>query len=278
MSTLLAVDLSYQVYRASAAHKMLTSRDTFTGGLYGFLSTLAKQIRETRADRLIICRDIKPYKRSEIYPEYKQLRKKKSDDDLFRLYQESMPLVLDVIEEMGLPVMAVPGFESDDCIGHIVSKYRHRFDWIYAASNDSDLYQLFTCEWFRLLKGSELKECIDYRNLKALPFACTPAEFMLASALKGTHNDVEGIAGVGDITALKAVKDPALMRKYREQHSALIDRNLSLIKLPHPEFPRELALPRSSGSLDHRGLYRFCGRFDIEVTPSMVNSFEQVLP
>lgn len=277
MSTLLAVDLSHQVYRAAAAHKLLTSGDRFTGGLYGFLVSLAKQIRETGATSVVICRDMKPYRRSLIYPEYKQLRTKTRDEELYKRHVESMPYVLECIDELGLPVMAVPGFESDDCIAHIVRRSSERWEAIYAASNDSDLYQLFWCEWFRVLKA-EVADSIDYRNLKALPFCCTPEEWTLASALRGTHNEIAGIPGVGEIRALQAVKDPAKMRVYREQYSALIDRNIELIRLPHADFPRHLQIPQATKPFDHRGLYRFCARFDVEVTPTMVASFEKVLP
>ena len=65
---LVCVDLSYQVYRASAAHPMLTSRRVFTGGLYGFLQTFAKTVRETRATHVAFCQDCKPYRRSLEYP------------------------------------------------------------------------------------------------------------------------------------------------------------------------------------------------------------------
>lgn len=272
---LLTVDLSYQTYRAAASHKALTDVEgNFTGGLYGFLVTLAKQIRETQATEVIITKDAKPYRRSLMYPEYKLIRKSASNQELKALYEASKPLVDEAIAELGFGVMAVEGFEADDCTGWIVHRHRHRYDEIYAASNDSDLYQLMTCPWFRLLP-SDLASAIDARNLAAMPLCVTPEQFMLATALQGTHNDVAGIEGVGQVTAIKAVKDPALMRSYRERYNDLIERNLKLIKLPHPEF-RFGPLPRRTRDFDHRSFYRFCSRFDIECTKSMLDSFEQV--
>lgn len=270
---LLAVDLSYQTYRAAAAHPMLTCGRTFTGGVYGFLATLAKQIRETKATDVVICRDVKPYKRSEVYPEYKQLRKKNADDELLKAFNQSLVLVNEVIDVMGFPTMEAPGFESDDCIGWLVHRHRHRFSMIYASSNDSDLYQLFWWPHFKVLR----KDINDVMDLELLTssLGMSPAEFMLASALQGTHNDIAGIPGVGPKTAYKAVRDPSLMRAHREKHGALIERNLQLIKLPHAEFP-SLGLPTSTGRFDERALYRWCGRYDIDVTHSMLNSFEGV--
>lgn len=272
---LLAVDLSYQTYRAAASHPMLTSGQTFTGGLYGFLTTLAKQIRETGATRVIACRDMKPYRRSLVYPEYKQLRKKDADEDLLRAFNQSMKLVLEVLDIIKVPAMGYEGFESDDCIAWMMHRHRSRFQLVYAASNDSDLFQLFRFDNFKVLR-KDLSDLVDRPRLLRST-GLSPEEFMLASALQGTHNDIAGIPGVGPVTALKAVRDPGLMRSYRERWGELIDRNLSLIRLPHTEFPT-VGLPAPMTGFSHRDLYRFCGRFDIEVTKSMLDSFQQIAP
>lgn len=271
---LLAVDLSYQVYRASAAHPMLTSRRTFTGGLYGFLTTLAKTIRETRANQIVICQDRKPYLRSATYPDYKQLRKKNADDELLLMYSQSMKLVLDAIEVIGLPLWGVDGFESDDLIGHCVAQRRSRYDCIYAASNDSDLFQLLGCDRFFIYRDSIAKLVTGASLMKDK--GLTPEQFMLATALQGTHNDIEGIPGVGEVRAAKAAKDPALLRPLREKWGPMIDRNLGLIKLPHPQFPWKETPPSLSRSFSAQALYRFCGRYDIDVTKAMLDSFEQI--
>ncbi len=271
---LLAVDLSYQVYRAAASHPMLTSRRVFTGGLYGFLTTLAKTIRETRAEQIVICQDRKPYLRSIAYPMYKQLRKKREDDELLMMYEQSMKLVLEALEVIGLPVWGVDGFESDDLVGHVVVQHRSRFDRIYAASNDSDLFQLLWCNHFFIYRDSIAKVVSGTSLMKEK--GLTPSQFMLATALQGTHNDIEGIVGVGPARAAAAAKDPALLRGYQDKHAALITRNLSLITLPHPEFPYATPIPKCDKRFSAQALYRYCGRYDIDVTKAMLDSFEQL--
>ena len=274
---LLAVDLSYQIYRAAAAHpKLTTSSREFTGGLYGFLMSLAKTINETRATVAVICEDHKPYRRSLIYPEYKLLRKKSQDPDLVERFEVSKPQVLAAIEQIGLPRVGFPGFESDDCIGALLLRHRSRFARVYAASNDSDLYQWLDVPQFRVYR-KDLADCMDAKTLYK-ETGLTPAQFMLASALTGTHNDIAGIPNVGPVNAAKAIKDPAKMRAYREQHAAVIDRNLELIKLPHPEFPASILLPAPVRSFNHRAFTRFCARYDIHVTQAMIDAFSQVCP
>lgn len=222
----------------------------------------------------MICQDRKPYLRSVVYPQYKLLRKKNADDELLLLFNESLPLVLDALEVLGLPVWGVNGFESDDLVGHVVVQHRCRYDRIYAASNDSDLYQLLWCDRFFVYKDSIATVVTGASLLKSK--GMTPEQFMLATALQGTHNDIEGIPGVGEMRAAAAVKDLAQLRKYQDKHKDLIRRNLALIKLPHPEFPISACVPRREKRFNAQALYRFCGRYDIDVTKSMLDSFEQL--
>lgn len=272
---LLCIDLSYQSYRASAKHRNLTSGRHFTGGLYGFFMSMAKAIREVDATSIVVCKDSRPYRRSEEYPEYKMLRKKNTDEELLQLHKKSMVLIEGVLRELGVAIWEEPGFESDDLIGHAVVKYRHRYGRIVAASNDSDLFQHLGAPNFSMF----VKDVDDMWTLARLHevHGLSPVEYMHMTALTGTHNDVEGIHNCGPVSAKKALRDVALMRRYREGHGALIDRNLGLIKLPHRDFPWDARIPKHSRIYDDRTLYRALGRYDIEVTGSMVNSFNKVL-
>lgn len=271
----LLIDTSYQIYRACAAHPDLMSVEgVYTGGLYGFLQSFGLQVRETKATHAVLCCDSKPYLRSRDYPQYKQIRKKSADEDLIRRYKETEPLVHDLMRAMGVPVWSVPGFEADDLAAHVVAHHRSRYDHIYSASNDSDLYQLFYCRTFAVFRD-QLHNVENWRTLNNRGYL--PEQWMLSSALQGTHNDIEGIPGVGEKTAMKILCDPdVLMRRYRESHGDIIDRNLRLIKLPHDEFPRGEPVPRGISGFDERALYRHLGRYDIECTLQMVNAFAQL--
>lgn len=270
------MDLSYQSYRASAAHPRLTSDGRFTGGLYGFFATLGKMVREANITQLVICTDSKPYRRSAEFPEYKAFRKANGNEELRALHKESIVLITQVLEELGVPIWGEPGFESDDLIGHAVRKYRHRYDRIIAASNDSDLFQLLDVPNFHVLT-QDWADAWTAERLMA-KHGLTPEQYMLATALMGTHNDLPGIPRVGIGTAAKAVLDPAKLRVLMDQHRAIVERNLRLIKLPHPEFPWSARIPMAMASYDARKLYRVLGRYDIEVTGSMVAAIERTLP
>lgn len=273
---LLLVDVSYQCYRAAAAHPLLEDADgRFTGGLYGFFQTLGKMVRETGATRLVACVDRKPYLRSLAYPGYKQLRRGRDTEakqDLLARYEATVPLVLGTLRALGVEPWGLPGFEADDMAAHAVLRHRHRFDRVYAGSNDSDLFQLFGAAPNFSVYAKDIEGCWNAERLMS-SYGMTAEEYMLSTALMGTHNDLDGIPGVGEVTSRKAAKDPALLRKYRASHGELIDRNLSLIRLPHPDFPGA-ALPEQ-GEAGPRDVYRALGRYDIQATASMVEAVLQ---
>lgn len=278
---LLAVDLSNQVYRAVATHGDLTCEGTFTGGLYGFMASVSAAVLATGATDIVICEDRKPYIRSRTYPEYKKISRKPPDPEVVEAVRLSKDLVLEMAKALGLPTWGLEGFECDDLIAYAATHYRHRFEVVVAMSNDADLGQLFKWPSFRLYKkGPGLKdkpEILDRAAWARRNDGMTPDEYVLSLALQGTHNDVEGIPKVGPKTALKALRDPALMRAYRQSHGELIERNLGLISLPHPSLPRDVELPTCAEVRDFRALYKYAARYDITVTRNMEDAYTQLM-
>lgn len=271
---LLAVDLSNQAYKAAASHPTLSSAETFTGGLYGFLGAVQKAIAATKATDVVICEDRKPYIRSQLYPAYKEMRKTTRDPDLYEKAQSTITLIKQFLAVVGWPLWAVPGFESDDLISHAAIKYRNRYSQVIAMSNDSDLYQLFSYPGFGIWKGKKglyTKQHYE-REWAGLPLEHLPT----ALALMGTHNEVEGVRGIGIVTAIGIVSHPFKLRQALEQHADIVKRNLELIHLPHRDLPRTTQIPGYTRSFVERDLLRFCGRYDISVTREMCIAFEHI--
>ena len=274
---LLAVDLSNNIYKAAAVNPTLTSEGRFTGGLFGFLHAMAKAIIYTKATQVVLCRDAKPYLRTNTYPDYKSLRATNKDEGLVLKAQETTTHVNELITLLGLPVWSIQGFESDDLIAHAVHKYRGRFSKIVAASNDSDLFQLFRYPNFSVWKG---KRGIYERSHFDKEFGVSPDDFVTVLSLTGTHNEVAGIDGCGPVTACRAINNPQFMRQLRTTHAGIIDRNYGLVRLPHPEFPVDAVLPGRTLDANQfakdRLLLKFCAKFDIDCSQSMLDAFAQI--
>lgn len=277
---LVLADLSNHAHKGTHAYKGLTSGQTFTGGLYGFLIAMSKTIKETGATRLIVGADSKPYQRSKEFPGYKGDRKKKEyteeDELILRGVRQTESLIRELCNCLGIPVWEVAGFEYDDLVGHTVRKYRCRFASILASTSDSDLYQLFYATNFALHKGKNgLYQRKDFRSEWE---GISPKDYIRVLALMGTHNGVPGVDRVGPKTAIKAVQGDTKFAQLFEQHKATVERNLPLIELPHAKFPYREELPPKQTMRDPiRALYKFAGFYDIEVTNAMATAFEQVL-
>lgn len=275
MRSLLCVDLSNQVYKAAAANPNLTSGRTFTGGVYGFVMFFAKAVSASGATQAVICKDLPPYVRSTEYPQYKKLRESNKDEELVIKVAQTKKILDEMFELLGMPVMGIKGYESDDMIGLVVKKYRHRFHRIVAASNDSDLYQLFDlCPGFSVYRGKNgFYDSAEFDS----EWGLSRDQFMEAHALMGTHNDIEGIEGIGPVRAKSIVLDPPKLRSYRLSHASLIERNKRLIVLPHPSLDPTVQLPRPTKTFNEREFIRFMGRLDIKVSQQLLNSLEKVL-
>lgn len=277
---LLLVDLSNQVYKATSSHQGLTSGDVFTGGLFGFIVGLASAIKELRINHCVVAMDASPYRRSIDYPDYKKLRKKKEktehDELMLMAFRQSMKLAQDFCDVANLPLWRLDGFEFDDLCAHAVRKYGRRYGQIIGWTNDSDLFQLFDCPNFMIYKGKRQGGLYGRKQFDVEFKGLLPQEVPLFLSMTGTHNDIAGITNVGPTKALRALREPGYMRTLRESYGHIIDRNRPLIKLPHPEFPFDEDLPQPGRGYRPRELYKFCSRYDIEVTKFITDALEAV--
>lgn len=285
---ILAVDLSNQVYKAVHGFRALSSGQVFTGGLYGFLRMVSRAALVTGANRIVVCADRKPYKRSMVYPEYKMLRRTAQDPDIVADAKMSQGLVSQALAALRIPVWEAPGYEADDLAGALVRKHHHRFDRIISMSGDSDLWQLLDVPNYAVFAGAKMgargkgKAPPDVihtpQSFSEDMGGMTAAQYVEYLALQGTHNDVAGIHGIGPAKARAAVlsggaSGPA--HALYEANRAVIERNKALIVLPMPEFPaHEFPLPPRE-DLDIRALVRYCDQFEIDVTSDMEEAFLQ---
>ena len=105
------------------------------------------KIFQEKPDYLVITRD-SPVRtiRHEMYEDYKATRKKMEDD-----FKQQIPLTKQIVEELGIPALAAPGYEADDIIATFARKYQKNPDLkidIYSA--DKDLKQLLAPNVFTI--------------------------------------------------------------------------------------------------------------------------------
>lgn len=239
--TLLLVDYSNLLHRSLHAYSNFYYQGEFTGGFYGVTKILSAAIDDILPDRIVICKDKKPYVRSKQFPDYKQNRNRSDEEkkELDTRMQDTDLYLMRLFLLSNIPVWFMDGFEADDLIAYLVLQHHSRYKKIVVFSNDGDLEQLsFSVRtnklFFRkvtksgyMLEGR--KEVIGKYGSK---FSLD--DFLLLHSMAGTHNDVPGIRGIGFKTALRFIHTEKRKVLY-ENNKELIERNKELIRIPHKE-------------------------------------------
>src|ERR1043165_835461 len=111
--------LAYRSYFAFLRTTNLTDvKGRPTGGVYGFVMTLLKLLREEKPDHVGVCFDPDgPTFRHERYAEYKATRERMEPDLVAQI-----DVMRGIVRAFNLPVLEVPGFEAADVLGTVAKK------------------------------------------------------------------------------------------------------------------------------------------------------------
>jgi DNA polymerase-1 len=197
------IDGHAHIYRAYfAPFRDLTSPSGEpTKATYVFTQMLLNLIDQRKPDYLAMVIDSgdETVFRKAIYPEYKSNRKSRPDDFL---PQEER--ILRLVRDAGVPIFAKPGFEADDLIATMARRLDNSGYETFLVSKDKDLRQIIgACTKMYDVQGDEIID-LDVMQQK---WGYTPAEAIEIQTLMGdTIDNVPGIPGVGEKTALKLVK------------------------------------------------------------------------
>lgn len=175
----------------------------------GFLDMLATLVRTRRPDRLVCALDAdwRPSWRVALLPTYKAHRVGADGSEVVpETLVPQVPLLLDLLAALGVPVVGVAGYEADDVLGTLAAREPAPVE---VASGDRDLFQLVDDDRpVRLLycgRGvAKLEECDDaaVRARYGVP-AAAYADF---AVLRGDPSDgLPGVPGVGEKTAARLV-------------------------------------------------------------------------
>ncbi|MBC7467011.1 MAG: DNA polymerase I [Bdellovibrio sp.] len=195
------VDVSSMFFRAFYAVRPLTStKGVPVNAVYGFISMIAKLMKEKKPDHLVFCYDRKePSFRKEVYAEYKANRTTMPDD-----LQVQMPYLKQVATLFGIKDIEVPSFEADDLIGTI-AKLAEREDYeTFIVSGDKDFCQLISKDVFLY---DTMKDVIFTPELVKEKHGVAPEQFLDYLAITGdTSDNIPGVAGIGPKGAIKLIE------------------------------------------------------------------------
>ena len=186
---------------------LTNSEGLHTNAVYGFLNIMFKILDEEKAQYLAVAFDLKaPTFRHKMYEEYKGTRKPMPQE----LHQQ-VPIIKEVLEAMGIPLLMLEGYEADDLLGTVARRMEKQGLEVSIVSGDRDLLQLATDRVkVRIPKtkrtGTEIEDYLAGDVLKT--YQVTPPQIIELKALMGDSSDnIPGIPGVGEKTATKIIAE-----------------------------------------------------------------------
>ena len=204
---LVILDGNSIVNRAFYGIRQLSAPDgTPTNGVYGFLAILRKLIDAEKPDSLCVAFDLKaPTFRHKRYDGYKAQRKGMPEELAVQI-----PILKEVLDEMGILRLEIEGYEADDLLG-TVGKRCEASGWdCRIVTGDKDSFQLISdtthvCHVKSRMGQTETKEYTP--ELFREEYGFEPVRIIDLKALMGDSSDnIPGVAGVGEKTAMDLVQ------------------------------------------------------------------------
>lgn len=204
MEKLLIVDGNSLANRAFYALPPLQNQNgEYSNAIYGFVNILLKFINEQKPTHIAVAFDHSRHTfRTDMYAEYKGTRKAMPDELRFQ-----MPILKQLLCDMGIKIYEVDGIEADDIIGTIAKNSNIKN---IVLSGDRDVLQLVdsNTEVWITKKGVTDVVKVEPNNIKEL-YGCTASQIIDLKALMGDSSDnIPGVAGIGEKTA------KSLLEKY----------------------------------------------------------------
>ncbi len=212
--TFLLVDGNSLMHRAFHALPLMDADGVYTNAIYGFLNMLLKVIREENVQYLAICFDEHaPTFRHEIYPEYKAGRAETPPE-----LRQQFGTVTALLDEMKIRRYSLPGWEADDLLGTLSLKGEKAGVAPLLLTGDRDALQLVGGGTELMFTRKGISETIRFTPSKVYEeYGFTPEQVTDWKGLAGDSSDnIPGIPGVGDKTAVKLLQEYRTLEKVLE--------------------------------------------------------------
>lgn len=201
---LLAIDGNSIMNRAFYGIKMLSNKKgVFTNALTGFMNIYLKVTADIKPDAVACAFDMRaPTFRHKADSEYKANRHGMPDE-----LAQQMPLIKELLTDMGIRILETEGFEADDILGTLAKGCSDSGDQCYILTGDRDSLQLVNDNVTVLLHGT--KELKVYTPGKFREdYGLEPLQLIDLKGLMGDSSDnIKGVKGIGEKTALTLIKE-----------------------------------------------------------------------
>lgn len=197
-----AYALIYRSYYAFLKNPRINSKGLNTSAVMGFCNTLNEVLTKEKPTHIGVAFDHGKTFRHDAFPQYKAQREETPED-----IKLSVPIIKQVLEAMHIPILQVDGFEADDVIGTVATRFGSDGIKTFMLTPDKDYGQLIGPNVFmyRPRHGGGY-ETLGEKEVEAKYGIPTPAQVVDLLALMGDSADnFPGCPGVGEKTAAKLI-------------------------------------------------------------------------
>ena len=205
---LLVIDGNSIANRAFFGIKLLTTKDgRYTNAIFGFLNIMLSLLKESQPDEVAVAFDLKaPTFRHQMFDGYKAQRKGMPQE----LVQQ-LPLIKEVLTDLGYPILTKEGYEADDILGTLSAMCEQEGHQCYIATGDRDSLQLVSDTTTVLLAatvmGRSKTVTMDVDAIQE-KYGIQPRQLIEVKSLMGDASDnIPGVKGIGEKTALTLVQN-----------------------------------------------------------------------
>ncbi|MEI9957629.1 MAG: DNA polymerase [Ferruginibacter sp.] len=201
-----AYALVFRAYYALIRNPRITSKGRNTNAQFGFTNTLVDLIKNQNPTHMAVCFDTHaPTERHTDFADYKANRQETPED-----ISAAVPDIKKIIEALNIPVIAIDGYEADDVIGALAKKAELEGYEVFMVTPDKDYGQLVS-ENIKIYKPPYQGGTIEIMGPKEVCAKWDIEKVEQVIDILGMMGDavdnIPGIAGVGEKTAAKLLKE-----------------------------------------------------------------------
>ncbi len=213
MKKLLVIDGNSILNRAFYGVRPLSTKDGVpTNAIFGFVNIINRNIETVKPDYCAVAFDLHaPTFRHKMYAEYKAGRKPMPEE-----LAAQFPYAKQCLSVLGMSCVELEGYEADDILGTFAKMANGQGVEAYILTGDRDSLQLIGDSTTVLLATNSDSIKFD-RAAFVEKYGVQPEQFVDVKSLMGDSSDnIPGVAGVGEKTALKLISEFGSLEKLYE--------------------------------------------------------------
>ena len=201
-----AYALIYRAYYAFIKNPRINSKGFDTSAIMGFFNSIFDIIKRENPDYFSVVFDKGgSTDRIEIFEDYKANRDSTPEPIL-----DSVPIIHEILDALGIKTLQLSGFEADDIIGTVAKQAEKEGLKTYMVTPDKDFAQLVSENIFlykpaRFGSGIEIWGVDEVKNKFEINDPLQVIDFL--GMMGDSVDNIPGLPGVGEKTAKKFIKE-----------------------------------------------------------------------